>query len=299
MKKIKILIWASVALLPALTSSCGSDEGNSAPLTVDDSLSMAFGTAQAMNQWDLLLSSSRSAQSSAQARAEMAQAISDVLLSQDVDSAMIQGLTTGVAIADNLDFYQQAGIGVNRQKFVESYFRVYNSSALDSLEMVRYQDTYDGMMSRFNNIILKHLRQKRQRESADNRTIALKNEQAANLFVAKLKKTQPDIVWDENGIGIKTLVAGSGAKPRKNQSVDLVFEMRGIDGSDKGSSEGEAYTIDPADLIDGLRMALLDMQPGGEYDVYVPSRMAYGRRGAEGIAPGEMLVVHIKLIKAL
>lgn len=294
------MIWASAILLPALTSSCGSDEtgSSSVPLSEGDSLSIAYGGAQAMEQWwNIISKTSKPSLDNPQARADMAQAIKDVLLMEGLDSATIKGLSAGASIADNLDFLNTAGIAVNRKTFLDSYNRVFSSEALDSIERVGYQATYDDMMSGFNNLILKQLRQLKTEEK---RIQLKKNEQNAKDVMQKLKSQDASILWDEHGIGIKTYVAGSGKHPQPGQSVEIIYDLKGVDGTLKKSTEGASMVINPTYVVDGLSLAFLKMQPGGEYEVYVPSSKAYGRMGyGDEVEPGEMLVFHVKFIKAL
>lgn len=303
MKFNNTLLIASAIILPALTSSCSSGSAEKLE-TFDDSLSYAYAEMQALNLWDReVISLPRDQVLDAAARQAIADAVEAVLLSDaeaEISDSKILGIAAGKDIARNLDFFQSAGIGVNRKLFVQNYSDVFSSRQLpDSSEMLYRQGIYDNMMSRFNNIILRHLRQNRRQREADNRRVALKNEQAARDFVAQLQSSDPAIEWLDSGIGIKTVTPGTGTLVRPNQNIEVIFAMTSIDGADLGSSEGQPIEVNPSEVIDGLRLAFLQMSPSGTYRVYIPSKMAYGRQGADGIAPGQMLIFDIQLINAL
>lgn len=99
-----------------------------------------------------------------------------------------------------------------------------------------------------------------------------------------------------NGILYKEIKKGRGPRPTDGNMAIVEYEGHLIDGSifDKTYAETN-YPIDGA--IEGLRIALKHMQPGTEWEVYIPWTLGYGAKGrGTSMPPFATLHYQIKLI---
>ncbi len=115
-------------------------------------------------------------------------------------------------------------------------------------------------------------------------------------FIAKMAKT-PGVKPLDGGVYYKEIVAGSGAKPRNDQSVEVSYEGRLSNGTVFDSSQGQPVTFACNQVIPGFTTALTNMQVGSEWEVYIPWNQAYGAQQSGPIPPYSALVFKIKLVK--
>jgi FKBP-type peptidyl-prolyl cis-trans isomerase FklB len=125
-----------------------------------------------------------------------------------------------------------------------------------------------------------------------------KNQEAGEKFLADNKK-KSDVVTLPSGLQYKVLVAGNGAKPSSEDTVNVEYKGTLLDGTVFDTTEGKAQ---PASMsvkvgIPGWQEALKLMPVGSKWEVYVPSHLAYGPNGAGGkIGPNETLKFEVKLL---
>ena len=109
----------------------------------------------------------------------------------------------------------------------------------------------------------------------------------------------------KSGLQYKVIKSGTGATPKATDSVMTHYKGRLTDGTVfDGSYEGDApaatdKTVDfPVNgVIKGWTEALQLMKVGDKWQLFIPSELAYGERGAGGdIGPHATLVFEIELI---
>ena len=125
-----------------------------------------------------------------------------------------------------------------------------------------------------------------------------KNRQVGDAFLAK-NKTQKGVVTLENGLQYKIINPGKGVRPAKTDSVVVNYTGRLINGKvfDSTSKTGRPATFKVNEVIPGWTQALQLMRVGASWEVYVPSKLAYGARGAGGpIGPNQTLIFKIDLL---
>lgn len=108
----------------------------------------------------------------------------------------------------------------------------------------------------------------------------------------------------ESGLQYKVIKSGEGKKPKATDGVTVHYRGRLIDDTEFDSSYNEDGTPgEPAEfpvnrVIPGWTEVLQLMQEGDQWEVYLPSELAYGERGAgDDIGPNEVLIFHIHLLK--
>ena len=95
------------------------------------------------------------------------------------------------------------------------------------------------------------------------------------------------------------MIAGKGKKPKATDSVSVHYRGTLIDGTEFDSSykRGEPTTLKVNGVIKGWQEALQLMPEGTKWQLYVPSDLAYGPRGAGGmIGPNETLIFDVELV---
>jgi len=110
---------------------------------------------------------------------------------------------------------------------------------------------------------------------------------------------QPGVVTLPNGLQYKVLREGAGESPKANNTVTVHYEGRLIDGTifDSSYQRGQTIEFGVTQVIAGWTQALQLMKPGAKWQLFIPSDLAYGDRGAgEKIGPGAVLIFDVELI---
>jgi FKBP-type peptidyl-prolyl cis-trans isomerase len=113
-------------------------------------------------------------------------------------------------------------------------------------------------------------------------------------------RTEQGVIETASGLQYKVLQSGSGAKPAAEDSVTVHYTGTLIDGTEFDSSRrsGEPVTFVTANVIPGWQEVLSLMHAGDHWQVFVPSELAYGERGAgSAIGPNQALIFDIELLQ--
>ena len=100
-----------------------------------------------------------------------------------------------------------------------------------------------------------------------------------------------------SGLQYKVLQEGEGRSPKATDTVRVNYRGTLINGTefDKSSSPIE-FPLNQ--VISGWTEGVQLMKEGSRYEFYIPSDLAYGKRGAGGaIGPDETLIFQVELIK--
>ncbi|MGB1204276.1 MAG: FKBP-type peptidyl-prolyl cis-trans isomerase [Chitinophagales bacterium] len=85
--------------------------------------------------------------------------------------------------------------------------------------------------------------------------------------------------------------AGSGEKPRADQTVKMKYTTKLLDGTEVESSKGKAKDMPLNRQVRGLREGLMMLKKGGKATFLIPSTLAYGER-QRGQIPGNSVLVY-------
>lgn len=134
--------------------------------------------------------------------------------------------------------------------------------------------------------------------------VALQNEknkgniEEGKKFLAE-NATKEGVVSLPSGLQYKILKVGTGAKPTLEDQVSTHYHGTLIDGTvfDSSLQRGEPATFPISGVIKGWTEALQLMPVGSKWELYIPSDLAYGERGAGGsIGPHATLVFQVELL---
>jgi len=131
-----------------------------------------------------------------------------------------------------------------------------------------------------------------------NRVIGEKNKKDGEAFLAENKK-KDSVVTLPSGVQYKVLKMGTGKKPKADQTVSVNYRGTLVDGTEFDSSykRGEPITFQVGGVIKGWTEVLQLMPVGSKWQLFIPSGLAYGERGAgQTIPPNSTLVFEIELL---
>ena len=107
------------------------------------------------------------------------------------------------------------------------------------------------------------------------------------------------VVTLPSGLQYKVITMGEGEKPLKDQTVEVKYEGKMIDGTVFDSS----YKRNPPtskfrcdQVIKGWTEALQLMPVGSKWELYIPQELAYGERQAGQIKPFSALIFTVELM---
>jgi FKBP-type peptidyl-prolyl cis-trans isomerase FklB len=127
---------------------------------------------------------------------------------------------------------------------------------------------------------------------------ATTNKAEGEAFLAA-NKTKPGVVTLPSGLQYKILKEGTGPKPTAADTVSCNYRGTLINGTEFDSSEkhGGPAKFAVGQVIKGWTEALQLMPVGSKWQLFVPSNLAYGERGAGGdIGPETTLIFDVELV---
>jgi FKBP-type peptidyl-prolyl cis-trans isomerase FklB len=127
-----------------------------------------------------------------------------------------------------------------------------------------------------------------------------KNKKDGEAFLAK-NKSQAGVKTTASGLQYKVLKEGTGAVPTLADTVTAHYRGTLLDGTEFDSSykRGEPAKFPVTGVIAGWTEVLQLMKVGAKYQVFIPSALAYGERGAgQQIGPNAALIFEIELVDA-
>ena len=136
------------------------------------------------------------------------------------------------------------------------------------------------------------------KQSKETGELAEKNQKEGDAFLAANKK-KDSVITLPSGLQYKVLVEGSGKKPTLNDTVTTNYSGTLIDGTefDNSYKRGEPATFPVSGVIPGWTEALQHMKVGAKWQLFIPSNLAYGERGAgQTIGPNATLIFEVELL---
>ncbi len=124
------------------------------------------------------------------------------------------------------------------------------------------------------------------------------NLKAGEAFLAENAK-QEGVVVTESGLQYKVIEPGAGDSPQPDDVATVHYRGTLVDGTQFDSSidRGQPASFPVGGVIPGWTEALQLMKPGAKWQLFIPSNLAYGERGAgQNIGPNSVLIFDVELI---
>ncbi len=128
--------------------------------------------------------------------------------------------------------------------------------------------------------------------------LAEKNKEEGEAFLTENKKKE-GVKTLPDGLQYKVITEGKGASPKATDTVTVNYRGTFIDGKEFDSSykRNQPATFAVKGVIPGWTEALQMMKEGSKWDIFIPSKLAYGERGAGGvIGPNATLIFEVELL---
>ncbi len=125
-----------------------------------------------------------------------------------------------------------------------------------------------------------------------------KNKKEGEAFLAENKKKE-GVKTLASGLQYKVIKEGTGKTPKATDKVSTHYQGTLINGTEFDSSykRGEPATFPVNGVIPGWTEALQLMKVGSKWQLFVPSKLAYGEKGAGPlIAPNAVLIFTVELL---
>lgn len=96
----------------------------------------------------------------------------------------------------------------------------------------------------------------------------------------------------------KIIKAGTGALATDTQKVKVHYTGKLLDGKvfDSSVQRGEPAVFKVNQVIPGWTEALKLMPVGSKWELYIPSALAYGEQGNQGIPGNSVLIFEVELL---
>jgi FKBP-type peptidyl-prolyl cis-trans isomerase FklB len=133
---------------------------------------------------------------------------------------------------------------------------------------------------------------------AEQEASAGKNKAEGDAFLAE-NASKEGVVVTESGLQYKVLEEGEGDSPTAADVATVHYRGTLIDGTQFDSSydRGQPAIFPVGGVIPGWTEALQLMKPGAKWQLFIPSGLAYGERGAgQDIGPNATLIFDVELI---
>jgi FKBP-type peptidyl-prolyl cis-trans isomerase FklB len=106
---------------------------------------------------------------------------------------------------------------------------------------------------------------------------------------------KPGVETRPSGLQYRVIKEGSGVTPTRRDQVTIHVRARRLNGQEFDSSykDNKPRKVLVGDMIPGIREAVMMMQPGAKWELYIPPELAYRRDSPLGY---EAVIVELELL---
>lgn len=136
------------------------------------------------------------------------------------------------------------------------------------------------------------------KQAEETKKLAEKNKREGDAFLEENKKKE-GVKTLPSGLQYKVLTEGSGKSPKATDTVTVNYRGAFVNGTEFDSSykRGQPATFPVNGVIAGWTEALQLMKEGAKWQIFIPSNLAYGEKGAGSvIGPNAALIFDVELI---
>ena len=280
MKKFFYIVGLLLATIATTFASCNSKEG--VELTNEiDTLSYAQGMILGNNLNPQLASDPKINKD------EFLKGFKEGLFADSTEYSYRAGQGYGYNIAMNMerDVYI-LGIMLDKEILYNALVSAVNGDSLLFSDIDATEIT--------NSIFEKLLEKKRKQEEA---RLAEAPEAKANLakgneWLAN-KEKEEGVIKTKSGLLYKVIENGNGERPNNNSVITMNYKGSLIDGTVFDEGNGAKLAVN--NLIPGFTEALLLMDKGSKYEIYIPANLGYGAFTQGGIPANSTLIFEVEL----
>lgn len=181
---------------------------------------------------------------------------------------------------------KKQSIDINTDIFVKGL-----KDALSGEKKLMTDDEIRETMTAFSHEMAEKQKEKMQK-------VGEKNKEEGDAFLADNKKKE-GVKTLPSGLQYKVIEEGKGKAPKAGDTVTVNYRGTLIDGTEFDSSykRGQPATFPVSGVIKGWTEALQLMKEGAKWQLFIPSDLAYGDKGAGGmIGPNAVLIFDVELI---
>lgn len=113
-------------------------------------------------------------------------------------------------------------------------------------------------------------------------------------------KSKPGIIQTASGLQYKVIKTGTGKKPAATDRVTLYYSLSLLNGKQLwkpfNAERPWIHHLDKA--LNGIKEAVLMMNAGSKWILYIPAELAFGTQGFEEVPPGAVIVCELE-VKAI
>lgn len=182
-------------------------------------------------------------------------------------------------------------------------FKQQNIPVEPSIFVQGMKDSMQGKNSQMTDEEMKQTLQNFQKKMMMKRVAQMKQQsdinKKAGVDFLEANKGKNGVVTTDSGLQYKVIEKGVGDSPAATDMVEVEYTGKLISGKVFDSTEktGKPVKFNVGGVIKGWTEALQLMKPGGKWEVYIPSELAYGSRNSGGpIGPNQTLIFQIKLL---
>lgn len=204
---------------------------------------------------------------------------SDVKLTSQADSASYAlGMMIGTQQAGGLD-QAPGGKDLCKRTIVAAFAGAINGEDAQMTE----EEAYQVIQAYF--------------EAAQNKVGEANIAEGEAFLTANAKKD--GVVTTESGLQYRVITEGTGAKPTLESTVSCHYTGKLLNGTvfDSSVERGQPAEFPVNGVIAGWTEALQMMSVGSKWELFIPSGLAYGERGAGAdITPNSTLIFEVELL---
>ena len=204
------------------------------------------------------------------------------------------GTTTLTSMQDKLSYTIGADLGKNfKKQGIPINAEVLSQGIKDAQTGTKLKLTKEQMAK----TLTTFRDQLKKKRDAEMQRISQANKTEGARYLSK-NKAAKGVKTTASGLQYRVINAGKGTSPGPRDTVTVVYTGKLINGTVFDSNEKtKPATFRVNQLIPGWSEALQLMKPGATWEIVVPSKLAYGARGAGGpIGPNQTLIFKIQLL---
>ena len=263
------------------------------------SLSPEAEISLALAEITLLVSLNSRAVSSARTHKNAMKSITTAALALSLLACTATAADTKMTLKDDKDKISYS-IGLNIGRSMKSEGLPINPDALAAA----MKDVFSGAKPLLTDeevkVVMENFQKEMQAKQLKSREEGLgKNKAEGEKFLADNKK-KAGVKSTASGLQYTVIKDGTGKTPKATDTVSTHYRGTLINGTEFDSSykRGEPAEFPVNGVIKGWTEALQLMKEGSKWQLYIPSDLAYGERGAgKDIGPNSTLIFEIELLK--